>query len=536
LIDVNTKSLKQRLRLIFIIIIFLVVCGEIGIRYWIELPHITAMQTESDKKDFKRVIQSINSSLNNIQVWAFDYAVWEDTFNYMKGLGGGTQYINKNFLFGTFQAAGMSGAKLISENQETHFECEITMGGEQCDTFKTTHIEPIQLNYMIQELNTFNEKKLTSSGVFISDNKPYLYGISKIVNPKNKHSAGYLIFLQKMDVLLIDRWRSETQLDVELKWTENEHYSVLTKDMLDDVNKKYFYTNRNGYLSFSLPDINGNELISISFKADSELHKQRFISLSLVLGLAAGLMVLLFYFRLIEREVVKPLEYISNGINEISKTSNYQYTFTKFNTREVNRIINAFNSLLERVQYQQKKLQESNARLELLTRQDYLTGLSNRRHMDDICELLWMASLKYKTSLCVCMIDCDYFKQFNDYYGHKKGDELLIELAALLKHIDSLFSNVYACRYGGDELALIVEDMPMEGVVKILADLKMQLLNLNIKHDMSNFGRVTISVGFFHALASNEKDINDFFIKADEALYLAKRQGRNTISNYLDID
>jgi len=534
--EVNTKTLKQRLRSIFFIIIFLGVCGEVAIRYWIELPQITAMQIDSDKKDFKRVVQSINSSLNNIQVWAFDYAVWEDTFNYMKGLGDGTQYINKNFLFGTFQAAGMSGAKLITEKGEIHFECEISVDGEQCDTFNTTHIEPIQLNYMIQELNIYDESKLTSSGVFISDNEPHLYGISKIVNPRSKHAAGYLVFLQKMDALLINRWRSETQLDVELKWTKNEHYSVLTKDMFDDVNSKYVYTNHDGHLSFSLPDVNGNQLISISFKADSELDKQRFISLSLILGLAAGLMVLLFYFRLIEREVVQPMEYISDGLNEISETSNYQYKFTRFNTREVNRIVNAFNSLLERVQYQQKKLQESNARLELLTRQDYLTGLSNRRHMDDICELLWKTSIKNDANLCVCMIDCDYFKQFNDYYGHKKGDDLLIELASLLKHVDTRFSNVHACRYGGDELALIIQDMSMQGVEEILVDLKAQLSKLNIKHEMSNFGRVTMSIGCFHALASSEKEINHFFIKADEALYLAKRQGRNTIANYLDID
>ena len=533
---IHTKSVKYRLRFIFLIILLLVVCGEAAIRYWIELPQIHAMQVESDKKDFKRVVQAIKSSLKNIEVWSYDYGAWEDTYNYMEGLEDGVQYINKNYLFGTFHAAGMSGVKLITQQRKTKFECDLIFEEEHCDQHTASNIEPIQLNAIINHLNNAVENTISSSGIFISDEMPHLYGISKITNPINNKQSGYLIFLKKMDRSLIEQWRSETQLGIGVEWLKNERYSVLSNTMLDDINQNYSYINDDGYLSFSLPDINGNNLISISFKADSQQNQQNFISLTLILGVTAGLAIPLLYFRLISREVVKPMEYISSELNRINETSNYQYKFPKFNTLEVNLIVSAFNRLLERVQYQQEQLREKNESLQLVARQDYLTGLANRRHMDKLSERLWYKTVKAGESFCVCMIDCDYFKQYNDHYGHKKGDELLVKLASLLMDIESKHGNIIACRYGGDELVLLAYSLPIEMLEAILAELKEQLSQLDIKHESSYLGRVSISVGFYHTLAKNEAEANPFFIKADKALYLAKKLGRNTIVNYHNMD
>jgi len=533
---VQAKSVKYRLRFIFLIILLLVVCGEAAIRYWIELPQIQAIQVESDKKDFKRVVQAIKSSLKSVQVWSYDYGVWEDTYNYMEDVGEGVQYINKNYVFGTFHAAGLSGVKLITQKRRTKFECEIIFEDEQCDQHNVSNIEPIQLDAIINHLDSVNQDAVSSSGIYITDEVPHLYGISKITNPTNNQQSGYLIFFQKMDKVLIEQWRSETQLGIDVKWAKNERYSVLSNNMFDDINQNYSYINDNGYLSFSLPDINGNNLISISFKADSEQTKQAFISLTLILGVSAGLAIPLLYFRLISREVVKPMEYISSELNRINETSNYQYKFPRFNTLEVNLIVSAFNRLLERVQYQQEQLREKNESLQLVARQDYLTGLANRRHMDKLSERLWYKTVKANESFCVCMIDCDYFKQYNDHYGHKKGDELLIKLASLLIEIEGKHTNVIACRYGGDELVLLAYSLPVEMLESILAELKEQLLRLDIKHESSYLGRVSVSVGFYHTLAVNEIEANPFFIKADKALYLAKKLGRNTIVNYHNMD
>ena len=529
----QTKSLKHRLRFIFIMIMLLVVCGEASIRYWIELPQISAMQIESDKKDFKRVVQAIKSSFKQMRVWSYDYAGWEDTYNFMQSNGSGVEYISKNYVFGTFRASGMTGVKLIGENNKAKFECDLIVEGEQCDQHNVIQIEPIQLALILKNIQT--EDPWSSSGIFIADNIPHLYGISKITNPINNKHSGYLIFLRKMDEKLINQWRSETQLGIAVNWIEHEKYSVLSNQMLDDINQNYSYINDNGYLSFSLPDINGNNLISISFRADSQLNKQEFISLTLVLGVSAGLIILLLYFRLIEREVVKPMEYISTELNEINDTSNYRYKFPKFNTLEVNLIVSAFNRLLERVQYQQAQLKEKNESLELLARQDHLTGLANRRHMDTLSDALWEKSLKDDASLAVCMIDCDYFKQYNDKYGHKQGDELLIQLAELLQEIESKYENITACRYGGDELVLLAYGLSNVLFEEVLLTLKSTLSSLEIAHEASHLGQVSISVGFYHALGADEHDISQFFIKADKALYFAKSLGRNTIASYQDM-
>lgn len=536
MLDRNTKSLKQRLRLIFFITLLIVVSGEAGIRLWIDLPQINAMKIESDKKDFKRVSQSIQSTLTNLEVWAHDYGVWEDTFNYMMGIGNLVQYLNKNYLFGTFQAAGMSGVKLVTKDRTIQFECRISISGEQCDTSKALPVEPLQLNYIIQALDSDKNKAFADSGLFIVNNKPHLYGITKITNPRNNLTAGYLVFFQELNKTLINKWRNETQLNIVLTWSEEEHYSVLTKAVFDDVHQTDSYLSEGGYVSFSLPDIQGNNLISISFKTDSDLHHQNFISLSLILGLSAGLVIVFLYFRLIDKEVVQPLAYICKGLNKINETGNFNYTFSRFNTSEVNRIIHSFNSLMQRVEYQRKQLHDKNERLEKLTKKDFLTGLSNRRHMDDLCELLWQQSINENSTLCFCMIDCDYFKQFNDFYGHKQGDKLLTDIAGLLHDIENSASNIYAFRYGGDELALLIKSMPEHEIESILYQLKSTLKSLNYVHEKSELGRASVSIGFYQARPDKASDINDFFIKADDALYQAKKRGRNNIVNYEEIN
>ncbi|MEP2595779.1 MAG: hypothetical protein ABJI92_18995, partial [Kangiellaceae bacterium] len=147
-----------------------------------------------------------------------------------------------------------SGVKLITQQRKTKFECDLIFEEEHCDQHSASNIEPIQLNAIINHLNNAVENTISSSGIYISDEMPHLYGISKITNPINNKQSGYLIFLKKMDRSLIEQWRSETQLGIGVEWLKNERYSVLSNNMLDDINQNYSYINDDGYLSFSLPD------------------------------------------------------------------------------------------------------------------------------------------------------------------------------------------------------------------------------------------------------------------------------------------
>jgi diguanylate cyclase (GGDEF)-like protein len=183
-----------------------------------------------------------------------------------------------------------------------------------------------------------------------------------------------------------------------------------------------------------------------------------------------------------------------------------------------------------------ENLDKANKELELLAVTDGLTGLYNRRRFDSQLEENIRICRRENRSLSVIMIDIDYFKLFNDNYGHQKGDECLIKVAQSLASagIDTRPGDIIA-RYGGEEFVVLLFDANEQYVSKVAEILLDQIHKLQIPHPQapnSIDGMVSISIGVYTeknvAKSSPEEIVN----KADEALYKAKAKGRNCICNY----
>ncbi len=128
------------------------------------------------------------------------------------------------------------------------------------------------------------------------------------------------------------------------------------------------------------------------------------------------------------------------------------------------------------------------------------------------------------------IIDIDSFKQYNDNYGHLKGDEVLSKVAKNLK--ESLRKNDYVFRIAGEEFASLVTNSNENSILTVANKLKDAIYNLNIEHKFSNFNRVFISLGIKTIDKKIEEKLgkNKIFLEADNALYKAKREGINRIS------
>lgn len=155
---------------------------------------------------------------------------------------------------------------------------------------------------------------------------------------------------------------------------------------------------------------------------------------------------------------------------------------------------------------------------------DGLTNLYNRRHFEMTFEREFNRSRRYKSDLCLAVIDIDLFKTFNDTYGHSCGDYVLKELAYLLvqnfRQTDMIF------RYGGEEFVILLTETPLENAVIPLERLRKAVEENRFRYKGQDL-KVTISGGI-----SSNKDIEnswDIFDKADKALYNAKENGRNQI-------
>ncbi|MBP8019590.1 MAG: GGDEF domain-containing protein, partial [Hylemonella sp.] len=167
-----------------------------------------------------------------------------------------------------------------------------------------------------------------------------------------------------------------------------------------------------------------------------------------------------------------------------------------------------------------------NARLETLSATDGLTGLANRRHFDEVLDTEWRRSLRNGQPIAVGILDVDWFKKYNDHYGHLSGDDCLKHVAKVLATHFSRAGDLVA-RYGGEEFAFIMSGTDGNNALTMAQRLCQALEDTDWKHEQSTYGHITASVGVASILPSDNTSPLALLKAGDEALYLAKAQGRN---------
>ncbi len=157
---------------------------------------------------------------------------------------------------------------------------------------------------------------------------------------------------------------------------------------------------------------------------------------------------------------------------------------------------------------------------------DPLTGLFNRRHMEEVLDRELVRAKRTERPVCLLMIDIDNFKRFNDSYGHEAGDLLLRELGTTLKA--QVRGGDFACRYGGEEFLLIMMETDREAATDRAEELRRQVAALQVPYRGEMLRQVTVSIGIAGFPANGEK-AEQIVRAADGALYRAKREGRDRV-------
>lgn len=157
---------------------------------------------------------------------------------------------------------------------------------------------------------------------------------------------------------------------------------------------------------------------------------------------------------------------------------------------------------------------------------DPLTGVFNRRYLEETLNREVHRAARKKRKICMVMLDLDYFKRFNDDFGRQAGDALLKEVAGLLK--TRVRAGDLACRYGGEEFALVLFETNIDGAQRCVENLRKAIKQLAFQHRGQTIGSITISAGIadFPAHGDNPEDL---IRAADEALYRAKKDGRDRV-------
>ncbi|MDZ8079473.1 MAG: PAS domain S-box protein [Nostoc sp. SerVER01] len=176
-----------------------------------------------------------------------------------------------------------------------------------------------------------------------------------------------------------------------------------------------------------------------------------------------------------------------------------------------------------------QRLQAANEELQRLATLDGLTQIANRRRFDEYLETEWHRLKREKMPLSLILFDVDFFKPYNDTYGHLAGDNCLQRIASALLSIVKRPADLVA-RYGGEEFAVILPNTEIKGAIHLAQGIRQAVRNLAIPHAQSSVcDYVTISVGVVSTVPNGEMSPQDLINEADKALYTAKQQGRDRV-------
>ncbi len=175
------------------------------------------------------------------------------------------------------------------------------------------------------------------------------------------------------------------------------------------------------------------------------------------------------------------------------------------------------------------QLAKANGELEKLSRLDGLTGINNRRAFDNCLQMELQRAARTGEPLSLILADIDFFKAFNDAYGHQGGDDCLRQIAQALSQSTRRPGDVVA-RYGGEEFAIVLPDTPADGAMLVALKAKELVEKFAIPHAFSGTGLiVTLSLGIVTGIVDQVTTAEQIIGRADHALYEAKHQGRNRI-------
>lgn len=181
------------------------------------------------------------------------------------------------------------------------------------------------------------------------------------------------------------------------------------------------------------------------------------------------------------------------------------------------------------VRIHQAQLETQSARLENIASTDSLTGVGNRRWLNQRLSAEWRRAVRRHTGISLMLIDVDFFKPFNDTYGHVAGDAALQQVATALASCLARSEDAFA-RYGGEEFIAILPDTDLRGALTIAERMRAAVFDLGIAHSGSLLGRLTISAGVAYQIPTRGSAAQALVEAADAALYDAKRTGRNRVA------
>ena len=241
---------------------------------------------------------------------------------------------------------------------------------------------------------------------------------------------------------------------------------------------------------------------------------------------------------IISRSISDPLGKLMYAMKE-TKTGNFAINMPSKGNDELTVMSQGFNDMAKKIGFDREKLEErvaertlelenANQRLAELSMTDSLTGIPNRRRFDEVLVLEMRRAERAGKMLGLMMLDVDFFKNYNDHYGHQEGDTCLRKVARLLSSNVSRAGDLVA-RYGGEEFVVLIAETDVANAMALAELIRASQEAARLPHVKSSLGCITLSIGVVVLIPNGDQTTEMIIRMADDAMYQAKMEGRNKV-------
>jgi len=496
---------------------------------YIQRPHNYAIEAKSDEKDILRIKNAFQSMANELSVLTYDNSVWDQTFQYLDDRN--SNFTDSNYIRDSYISLDINGTHLYDNSLIPVYSKVYSKKHQEIISFPAFN-KPnafIKNNLLITttQVNENNSKPVSLSGYIYLEGDLILFAANSIFHSSAQGEPnGTLIFWRYIDKKKIQ----DLQKRAGIKFSINH----ISKDLPQQSSTKKSYRSPEGYVKTSLPLFSDSGSINISYKAPTRMFDVNWFNRSTVITLVSFSLILFTLTLLTHFIIIRPILRAGKRIKKIVQQNDRTSRFQTRRADELGILFNLIDSLLASIASQEQELVSHNVKLQQISETDGLTQIANRRAFDIYMAKLFAIEAKgLAVSILVC--DVDFFKKYNDFYGHAKGDNALKLIAASLQrklHQETDF----VARYGGEEFVIVLKNTNQDEAYSVAQNLLQSIVNLKINHERSSISSVvTISIGIYSFKISDCNHTQTtmfYFEKADKALYFAKKLGRNRAVNY----
>jgi len=452
-----------------------------------------------------------------------DWAIWDDTYDFIKSKN--PKYIKSNLRGSTLEDLGIETMIFTDKN------------------FNLVHLLSLSyFNSSAQKVynEVYNKREKLRNNEFnlnpviyipLNDGRFFMAAIHPILpTNEDKDRLGYLILGRMVDDDFFKDLEntSHTSFSVKRGQSVVGNFTLFNKVISESKILNEYYVQ----LKISVVDID-NRFLEFSTQIKREFRTQMYNiyrHMLYAMMVVIAIIILITMFMLDKFVLRKIVDYI-NRFRQLGESGHLTVRLPVDGTKELQEFARTANWTLERIKKlmdekdeREKELHELSEKLEELSKLDGLTSLPNRRYFDETYEKEWKRAHREKTPLSVLMIDLDFFKKYNDTYGHLAGD------ASLIKVGDSIRENMkrptdFIARFGGEEFICILPDTDVEGARHIADDINRSIKDLKITNTTSHVSDfITVSIGVATAVPDENSHKENLIKRADEALYKAKSE------------